>query len=301
MSDEFRPLVDRERGRPPRVNIDLPQTARERLFLILYEFKHECHKEAFDRLGKRIGQSRITDHIDDDTDFESEFSSFCRQFFINSDTGDLLSYIELLFKGLLDDAPSLKPLKNMRIETMNDYATQVHDVLVTEGMLWQITPSESGFLEFQRIASEEMVEADKEVRRLTNSERWAAALKGYERAVSRFESGDFDEQIPRDLYHSVEEVLKTICVDLEAWTDNREQSHSAYLQLLRDRDVLISNAIAAEELGTLLTSMEKTIAKIGNDRKQRHSYIDRQYCTLLVHQVAAYLSFIIHRYEEFEF
>lgn len=111
--------------------------------------------------------------------------------------------------------------------------------------------------------------------------------------------GDFDEVLVKKLYNSIEQVLQTICVDLENWTDDRDRGHSYYLELLNENGVYDANGITAPELTQLLDSLEKLVNKVGNDRKQRHAYHDRAYCTLLIHQVGAYLYFTISRYDDY--
>lgn len=130
-------------------------------------------------------------------------------------------------------------------------------------------------------------------------EPWEKALKGYNDAFGRWKNGDYDELIPKKLYNSIEEVLKIICVDLEGWTENRELSHSDYLQLLNGHGVYYAHGVTADEIGDLLNSLERLVSKVGGDRKQRHAYHDRTYSTLLIHQIGAYLYFLISRYEQY--
>ncbi|MFC7081612.1 hypothetical protein [Halorussus caseinilyticus] len=170
--------------------------------------------------------------------------------------------------------------------------------MITEGLLWEIENGR-GTIRFQPLESEAMESMDKKVQALAEEEPWGDALKGYNDAFERYLAGDFDELIPKKLYNSIEEVLKTICVDLERWTDDRDMSHAKYLDLLNEHDVYSANGITAPETGSLLDSLEKMVNKVGYDRKQRHAYHDRAYCTLLIHQVGAYLYFLIGRYDDY--
>lgn len=63
---------------------------------------------------------------------------------------------------------------------------------------------------------------------------------------------------------------------------------------------VFSGEAFSPELESLLNVLEKLVAKLGNDRKQRHQYMDMEYCTLLLHQVGAYLYFLINRYEKYD-
>lgn len=156
-----------------------------------------------------------------------------------------------------------------------------------------------GGIQFVPIASESMEEIDAQVQALAADQPWTDALRGYNAAFELYLAGDYNENIPKKLYNSIELVLQTICVDLEGWTEDRNLSHQKYLNILREHNVYDANGITAPELESLLDALQKLVNKLGNDRKQRHNYIDREYCTLLIHQTGAYLYFLINRYEEF--
>jgi len=145
-----------------------------------------------------------------------------------------------------------------------------------------------------------MEDIDKKVQALAEEDPWKDALKGYNAAFELYLEGSFDDTLVTKLYNSIEEVLKTICVDLEGWTDNREMSHGNYLDLLQEHDFYHANGITAPEINQLMDSMEKMVSKVGNDRKQRHAYHDRAYVTLLIHQVGAFLYFLISRYDDYQ-
>jgi hypothetical protein len=69
--------------------------------------------------------------------------------------------------------------------------------------------------------------------------------------------------------------------------------------MLKEHDVYNAHGVTAPELNQLLDSLEKMVSKVGYDRKQRHTYHDRTYCTLLIHQVGSYLHFLISRYGDY--
>ncbi|MBO4249586.1 hypothetical protein IL252_17435, partial [Halomicrobium sp. IBSBa] len=136
--------------------------------------------------------------------------------------------------------------------------------LITEGLLWKMEwADEGGIIQFIPLESEAMGEIDEKVQALAEQEPWDGALRGYNDAFERYLNGDFDDTLVTKLYNSIEEVLQTICVDLEGWTDDRDRSHGYYLDLLNEHDVYDANGITAPELNQLLDSLEKMVSKVG--------------------------------------
>ncbi|MDL0123075.1 hypothetical protein [Halobacterium salinarum] len=173
-----------------------------------------------------------------------------------------------------------------------------NDIVITRGLLWEIE-FENGMIRFRQIESEAMEDIDKEVQALAEQEPWGDALKGYNDAFERYLDGDFDEQIRKKLYYNIEEVMKIICIDEEGWTDNRELVHSRYPQMMEENNFYHAHGATVAELNQFLESLDCMVAKISDDRKQRHAYHDRTYATLLIHQVGAYLYFLINRHKEY--
>lgn len=308
MSDEYRPLVDREREPKSRVHEELPKSARERLTQITLRIKSDrkanknVRKNAFESLIEKIGYSPVVGNL---SETKLRKSKSHREFVFKGDTIPVLTYIELLYmKGRgysYTDKTNSELEESMGPVSEHHTFEDIYNVLVTEGLLWEIEwAGKGGVIRFKPLASTAMKEIDEKVQALTNQEPWGEALEGYDAAFNRYLNGDFDELIPKKLYNSVEEVLQTICVDLEGWTENRDLSHTEYLKMLNENGVYNANGITAPELGSLLDALEKLVAKVGNDRKQRHTYIDREYCTLLVHQIGSYLYFLINRYESYK-
>lgn len=232
----------------------------------------------------------------------SKYRTAHYEFVQQADTIPVLNYIEQLYSR------SYKRNRRTKEEQLTEKGPienhhlfgGIHDILVTEGILWKLEwAGKGGGIQFVPIASESMEEMDTQVQALATDQPWKVALRGYNAAFELYLAGDFNENIPKKLYNSVEAVLQTICVDLEGWTEDRELSHQMYLNMLRDHDVYDANGITAPELDSLLDALQKLVNKLGNDRKQRHNYIDREYCTLLIHQTGAYLYFLINRYEAF--
>ena len=182
--------------------------------------------------------------------------------------------------------------------TFQSTYSKINDVLITEGLLWELN-LEGSHARFRQIESEAMEDIDEKIQVLAENEPWGDALKGYNDAFERYLQGDFDEQIPKKLYYSIEEVLKVICVDELEWTDNRGLTHSKYLNMMKENNFYHAHGATVAELNQFLQSLDRMVAKVSDDRKQRHAYHDRTYATLLIHQVGAYLYFLINRHKEY--
>lgn len=303
MNDEYEPVANREREPKSRIHEELTSIARERLAETTAgsennrQARGEKQKKALRETAKLVGRSAVYSYMPGNPKYRPSHYHFIQQ----ADTIPVLNYIEQLYstrrlnrrtkEEQLDESG---PIENHHL------FGGIHNILVTEGILWKIEwAGKGGGIQFVPIASESMEEMDAQVQALAADQPWAGALRGYNAAFELYLAGDFNENIPKKLYNSVEAVLQTICVDLERWTEDRDLSHQKYLNMLRDHDVYDANGITVPELQSLLDALQKLVNKLGNDRKQRHNYIDHEYCTLLIHQTGAYLYFLINRYEAF--
>lgn len=285
MSGPFRSLFTREREFPSRVKTELEKRDRERLVSVI-EPHYKSRTEAMKELKDEVGQSKLE---------ESTENLRAEELITNGGTILVLSYVEHFLNKLHDKY--YRPTRQAS-SVYEEARDKIKEVLVTEGLLWELTISR-GKARFRQIESEAMEDIDNEMQALAEEEPWDDALKGYNDAFERYLDGDFDELIPKKLYYSIEEVLKVICVDEEGWTDNRELVHSEYLDMMKQNDFYHAHGATVSELGDFLDSLETMVAKVSDDRKQRHAYHDRTYATLLIHQVGAYLYFLINRHKEY--
>lgn len=221
-----------------------------------------------------------------------------KELMMNGETILVLSYMEYFLNILERRAHDRHDAGVSKKKDFRTVVEKIAEVLVSEGLLWEIEKVD-GHIQFRQIESEAMEDIDKEIQAPEEEEPWSDALKGYNDAFERYLDGKFDEQIPKKLYYSIEEVLKTICVDEEGWTDNRELVHSEYLQMMKNNDFYHAHGATVAELNQFLESLNRMVAKISDDRKHRHAYHDRTYATLLIHQVGAYLYFLINRHKEY--
>ena len=290
MTDRFEPFIDRHRETEQRVYTELTQTARERLANITKSYASGIAESALEATINRAGKPGISESFDlSGSKWAPAVEKRKHTSIIeNADTEYVLTYLEVVIyqRGIIEH------------DELEELADSTENIFETEGILLNSKVTANGVV-FEPIESESMSEIDEQVRGLGMTEDWREPLEGYNAAFRRYTDGDYDELIPKKLYNSVEAILEKICVDHEGWTDNRDLNHSEYLSLLRENEVYNANGITEPEINDLLAALEKLTAKLGNDRKQRHNYIDRTYCTLLIHQTAAYLYFLINRYEQY--
>lgn len=308
--DDYTPLIDREREPKSRIYQDLTEPARERLSVITRNKGVKARGNAIDYLIKRVGKSPLKNYWLN-SPFQEGKNVLHNKFLMNGETLHILTYIEIIvrkhhlneiMKKVSDESGELSNELEAYPPTQNTDRTieDIRNVLITEGILWDIQRlGEGGVIEFVPLESDGLKRVDEDLQEIAEEKPWGSALRGYNSAVDNYLGGKFDEQIPKKLYYSIEEVLKIICVDKENWTDNRELTHSEYLDLLKEEGVYDAHGVTATELGDLLDSLERMVAKVSDDRKQRHAYHDRTYATLLIHQVGSYLYFLINRYRQY--
>jgi hypothetical protein len=311
--DEYTPLIDREREHESRIHEELTEPARERLAVITEDVATDSRTDAMEYLLKRVGKSPIEVFLKRN-EYGNLNSVRHDKFILNGKTQYILTYIEILLKEYHIDVLqsnaksysesmeiSANPEEFSPLSATVRVIKDIEDVLITEGILYDIQRiGEGGVIQFTPLESDGMKELDEELREVAEKQPWGEALKGYNDAFDRYLSGDFDEHIPKKLYYSIEEVMKTICVDKEEWTDNRELTHADYIEMLKENGVYDAHGVTATELSDLLDSLERMVAKVSDERHQRHAYHDRTYATLLIHQVGSYLYFLINRYEDYD-
>ncbi|WP_224447807.1 hypothetical protein [Haloprofundus salilacus] len=299
---------NRQKQNQPRVHSTLTQPARERLSRIVahpyrqgkeagighVNLSGEVINRAINGVYEDVGRSRVTEQMNATM---GDTASYHSSLIEDTDTDIVLTYIEKVF----DICFTQSTFSNQSLVKKNALRRSqqlVNTVMETEGILYEFKESEGRF-RFRQIATERLEESDGELSDLALGEKWEKPLKGYDEAYRLYRERTYSYAIPESLYNAIEEVVKTICVDLESWEGNRDQNLSIYLNVMSDKQLFSPNNIMREELRLLHESMEKTFQKAGGDRKNRHSSdMDRQYATLLLAQVSAYILFIIQRYEE---
>lgn len=311
MSDRtYNPLINRMREQDSRVHKELTEAARERLIQVIVPFVEDSElKRAHEDLQKDVALSELYD--------EQKITAVdrptirTRDLFHQADTKFVLYFIELALNDIYSFFPDKRKrggflpeagaeMKGYDISSVEQVVDNIQYVLNTESILWRVEHEERRFIEFHKIESEAFEDVDKRVQALAQKDPWNKALRSYNDAFEMYSKGKFNEEIPKKLYHSIEEVLKTICVDLMGWTNNRELKHSKYLEMLDENQFYKAHGATTDEFGDFVQSLERMVAKISDERAQKHvPYHDRVYATLLIHQAGSYLYFLINRYEDY--
>lgn len=225
-----------------------------------------------------------------------------KQIIEKAERDTVLAYVEHLLESCATSHPwdwedTIINVSNIEFDERLFVTTRkVNITLETEGILWELEKKGTEF-HFRPIGSELMAEADKEFSAIAQEKKWMSVISPYNAAYELYLDRTYGHEIPEKLYNSIEELARTICVDLEGWEKNREQNLSVYLNRMREEGLFEPNNIMHAELVDLTESMEKTFQKAGAERTNRHKEMDREYCTLLLHQVSAYLTFLIRSYK----
>lgn len=333
-NEEYDSIADRQKAAQARVHTDLTDTSRERLAQLTANpmrirlvdpfgnggLPGKYITQSLNRTYEDIGYSGVKDYLEK-TNARKEVEDAGiifdkkpedkiideiqthRNLILNADTIPVLTYIENLleivgktssfsWKNIAHNASEL----NVK-GSVQSTAEKINIALETEGILWELEYQDRKF-NFKPIGSEMMQQADEEFSVVASGKKWQNVASPYDSAYNLYRDRNYSREIPEKLYNSVEELVRVICVDLEGWEENREQNLSVYLDRMRDEGIFEQNNIMRTELEDLTNSMERAFQKAGAERKNRHTEIDRQYSTLLLHQVSAYLTFIISRYED---
>ncbi|MCQ4334901.1 hypothetical protein KM295_15730 [Natronomonas sp. F2-12] len=96
--------------------------------------------------------------------------------------------------------------------------------------------------------------------------------------------------------NSLEAVLIKICVEERGW-NNEGDGVSAYLNSIKDKGLFDPNEAMFAEWEQIINGLQIGVQRTGGDRK-RHETFDQDYSILLLHQVGAFLTFVINRYED---
>jgi len=332
--DEYNSVADRQKAAQARVNSDLTSPARERLAQLTSNpmrirltnpqgsggLPARYITQALNLTYEDVGYSGVKDYLvtspatdqeqmsaalsgkDEPTMTTDEFETH-RNLILNADTIPVLSYLENLLqivrathKSNWDGVVSHTTGLNVG-ERVNATVSKINVTLETEGILWELENNDGTF-DFKPIGSAMMQKADGEFSVISSDKKWEGVVSPYQSAYNLYRERTYGREIPEKLYNSIEELARTICVDLQGWEENREQNLSVYLETMREKDLFEPNNIMKAELTDLSKSMERTFQKAGAERKNRHAEIDREYATLLLHQVSAHLTYVIRQYEE---
>jgi len=274
----------------PRVRRDLTQKARERLMVITDFLDLEDTKRVLTGMMEDHGTSAVRDYLRQPVKLHDSRSMdkgrTHENILMSASDPFVFSYIERLMNYLASENSKHSENRKKKIQS----------TLEEEGILFDFEWTGERH-EFREIANEIMEESDGSLRKLLKgSEDWKDALKSYAEAYDVYLDGNYDTRITQNLYNALEEVCKTTCVDLEGWEGNRELTLGNYVQTLDSKDFFETNNAMKAEVDKISGLLQTSFSKVGNKRND-HIQLDRYYSTLLIHQTAAFIYFIVNIYE----
>jgi tetratricopeptide (TPR) repeat protein len=157
-------------------------------------------------------------------------------------------------------------------------------------------PSPEFSFRFETLSHESIIESDQQVRALAKEQRWNDALGAYNEAWELYQDEQFTYIIAEKLYNSLESVLEKICVEEQDW-NTEEEGVGTYINSCREHGLFEPNDAMVGEWQQIIGGISDGVQRSGRDRK-RHMTFDHHYCVLLLHQIGAFLTFLIIRYEE---
>lgn len=247
----------------------------------------------------------------------------------NEDMGHALTFLELIIDILWTQSDYSS--ENHSVEALFKFDSDIRRILVEQGILLRLRPDQKEVEEyarrlheyqnrdhmvsavyrqrgndspptmpfsfqFEELSHESLIESDQQVRALGKEQRWSDALEPYNEAWKLYQDEQFSRIIPEKLYNSLESVLERICVEEQDWNTENDQIGS-YLGSCRENGLFEPNDAMVGEWEQILGGIQIGIQRSGSDRKD-HATIDQHYCILLLHQVGAFLTFLITRYDD---
>ncbi|MFP9192160.1 hypothetical protein ACLI4Q_10955 [Natrialbaceae archaeon A-CW1-1] len=191
----------------------------------------------------------------------------------------------------------LKPEQEVIVDHagMREKRGEITEQLMRQKPIFNLEPIKQFSIRFERLANESVIEADQALRALGKQERWEDELTPYNKAWEQYQNQQFSQILPEKLYNSLEAVLEKMCVEEQGWNEQSD-SVGSYLNSLKDHGLFEPNEAMIGEWQQIVGGLQVGVQRTGGDRK-RHGDIDQDYCILLLHQVGAFLTFIINRYE----
>jgi tetratricopeptide (TPR) repeat protein len=247
----------------------------------------------------------------------------------NEDLDHALTFLELILDILW--TPSNSSRENHSAEALLKFDDNLRRILVEEGILLRLRPDQQEVVEyaqqlhnyqnrsqaerlvahqrgddtppaqnisfrFDELSHESIIESDQQLRVLAKEQRWSDALEPYNEAWELYQDEQFSRIIAEKLYNSLESVLEQICVEEQDWNTANDQV-GTYLDSCREHGLFEPNDKMVGEWNQIFGGLRTGVQRSGGDRKD-HGTIDQHYCVLLLHQVGAFLTFLITRYED---
>lgn len=300
----FKSFLSRRRKPVSRIHIELTAKSKERLASIT-SFADSHHIEsALKELQDEAGFSKISKYIISNV-YGIDTKKTHNNLIEKAEQELIFSYLEHFFRitfNSLKENGLCQTTRYYGSDFFKDLIKKIENIFTEEGILWELQVKKDKlndlYFQFNELSSVMQKESDEELQLLYLGTEWEESLKPYSMAYEIFLSGSNSFEIPEKLYNSFEMVVKKICLD-NGWETNGSLKIANYLNKLKEKGIFDQNKIMPTEIEDLLKSMEKTISKIGGDRK-RHINMDKYFCNLLLHQSSAWLVYIIKKYSEFK-
>ena len=323
MSDWI-PWKNRTEESEPRVHEELTETAANRLSFALNQVASRAEiADAYEEYRAETGR----DIAYFETANSEPAEKSLQRFIAEEEFDDTLTLLEILLNEVWKES-SLRN-SNHSPDAMSSLDTKLRRILVEEGVLLRIRPNrdevesfvddlrvhenrDSGRytsrhrkqerpkkpfnIHFETLADASVIESDQQLRALGKKQRWEDELSAYDVAWSKYQDQQFSYIIAEKLYNSLEAVLVKMCVEEQGWNSEGDGVGS-YLDSMKENGLFDPNKAMFAEWEQILSGIQIGVQRTGGDRK-RHETFDQDYCILLLHQVGAFLTFVINRYED---
>lgn len=319
------PWKNRNDDLEQRIHKDLTDKAANRMAFSLNQIASRSEiDDAYTEYGTETGK-----HVNY---FETANSGPAKasldKFISNENIDDVLTLVEILINQLWEESAISR--ENHSAENLLDIDRKLRRILVEEGILLRLRPErdeiekfaerltryeesknrggyasrhntqsrpEKSFnIHFETLADESVIESDQELRALGKKDRWEKELNPYNEAWNQYQKEQFSYLIAEKLYNSLEAVLIKICVKEQGWNSEGD-GVSAYLDSIKENGLFDPNKAMFAEWDQIINGIQIGVQRTGGDRK-RHQNFGQDYAILLLHQVGAFLTFIINRYED---
>lgn len=301
---DLTPFTKRKTPVNSRIHTEFTEDCRERLAILFCNIATERKIDsAFEEMKVEYGRELRNTEI---RDSYRQASSFIR----NEDHELVLEYIEYLYNIIWNNSTYS--------EDLIKYDSKIRRILEEERILVRLNPSHKWLrnhwdsdrrelevdspikITFEVVGSQALLEADKDLQQIAaESNKWSSALEPYNEAWSRYQEDMVDPSLFQKLNRALEKVIYNICKDENSWVDDKD-GLGACLNELREREFFAPNNELYGEWSKLTEGIKIAARKPGKD-KHRHNDIRSDYALLVLHQVAAFLTFVIQRYEEADY
>lgn len=320
--DGWRPWASRESEPEQRVHENLTEKARGRLkFALTQPVTAIDISSAYKQYRTEVGYHVDYFNIEDKISAKNSLGKFISE----EPDENVLTIAEILLNDLLNEDSLINGPHT--VQEVIDLHIKIDNILTEEGILLKLRtdlddlriykekvleyrskmehihpsslpewPEKQFNIQFERLAHSSVIESDQQVRKLGKTERWKDVLNPYNDAWEAYQNPPVTYVVAEKLYNSLEMTLVKICVEEQGWNDG-DDGVSAHIESLKGNGLFEPNNAMVYEWTQIVEGIKTGVQRTGADRK-RHEEFDEDYALLLLHQVGAFLSFIINRYED---